>query len=318
MNVLMDRTSARVASELATWPTLQVEAAGHLDHDVFAPDLPVVIHAKVQVVDGMLDVDLSGSAKQAQGSINVPWASTCAGVYFALRSFLGTDMRLNDGLTRHVRVTAPEGSILNPRFPGAVGARHSTVQRLADVLCTALGELVPDRAIASSQVSFPTFNFQALDPATGRLVLMADVLGGGGGASSAGPGDSGIDTYTSNCALLPVEVAEIEYPWRIEQTSLIPGSGGVGRHPGGLGIRRDYRLLAEAAEGPYYIEQSRADNAATGVLGGGPGRPARVRVRRVSGKWEDLPSKGYLHLARDEVISFESAGGGGYGPAPGS
>jgi N-methylhydantoinase B/oxoprolinase/acetone carboxylase alpha subunit len=30
---------------------------------------------------------------------------------------------------------------------------------------------------------------------------------------------------------------------------------------------------------------------------------------------EELPGKGYVHLARGDVISFVSAGGGGYGAA---
>jgi N-methylhydantoinase B len=315
MTALLEDTAARVGAELETWPTSASRASGYLDHDVYEPGRPVPVVATVQVRDGALIVDLDGSSSQVRGSINVPWASTCAAAYFALRCFLGPELRLNEGLMRRTVVRAPEGSIFNPRFPAAVGARHATVQRLADVLCQALGALVPERAVASSHVSFPTFNFQTVDPTSGRVALIADVIGGGGGARSDGPGDDGVDSYTSNCALLPVEIAEIEYPWRIERTELIEGSGGRGRWPGGRGIRRDYRLLAGAAEGPYYIEQSLPAHAAAGASGGEPGRPARVRVQRRDGEWEDLPPKGYLRLEEGGVISFESAGGGGYGPA---
>jgi N-methylhydantoinase B len=313
MDGLLTLTAAQVSAELERWPTGVVTARGYLDHDVFDPDTPVRIEASVRVDKGKLMVDLSESAPQVRGSINVPWSSTCSAVYFALRAFLGEEARLNDGLMRQAVVVAPMGSILNPRFPAAVGARHATVQRLADVLCQALGELVPSRAVASSHVSFPTFNFQAVDPRTGRLVLIADVIGGGGGARPDAAGDNGIDSYTSNCALLPIEVAEIEYPWTIERTELIDGSGGSGEWPGGKAIRRDYRLLASAAEGPYYIEQSKDSTAAQGLNGGGAGRPARVRLQKTTGEWVDLPPKGYLRISQGEVISFESAGGGGYG-----
>lgn len=313
MTALLNDTEARVVSELSHWPNSEISAVGYLDYDVYDSETPVRIAVKIRIENETFVVDANESSDQVKGSINVPWSSTCCAAYFALRSYLGPELRMNDGMMQRVRVEAREGSILNPRFPAGVGGRHATVQRLADVLCHALGQLVPERAVASSHVSFPTFNFQAKDPYTGRLVMMADVIGGGGGASRDTPGDNGIDSYTSNCALLPIEVAELEYPWRIERTELIDSSGGDGQQPGGLGIRRDYLLLSGEAEGPYYIEQSLESNVAKGTQGGGDGRPARVRLRRRDGTWEDMPSKGYLRIKQGETISFESAGGGGYG-----
>jgi N-methylhydantoinase B len=274
----------------------------------------VRIAATVRVRGGKLRVDLAGSAPQVEGGVNVPWASTHAGVYFAVRCFVGSEIPQNDGLTRHIAVAAPEGTIVQPRFPAAVSARHLTVQRLADVLCTALGDLLPDRALAASHVSFPAFVFQATDPRSGRLTLLADILGGGGGAGRDLAGDPAIDSYTSNCALLPAEIAETEYPWLIERTELVEGSGGPGGHPGGLGMRRDYRLTAESAEGMYYIEQVNPAFAAAGRAGGKAGAPARVLLRRAGDDaWHELPGKGFLRLARGDVISFVGAGGGGYG-----
>ncbi len=72
-----------------------------------------------------------------------------------MRCFFGSEIPQNDGLTRHILVTAPEGSVLRPRFPAAVSARHLTVQRLADVLRQALGNLLPDRAVRPPTSPFP-------------------------------------------------------------------------------------------------------------------------------------------------------------------
>jgi N-methylhydantoinase B len=162
----------------------------------------------------------------------------------------------------------------------------------------------------------PTFVFQARDPRRG-LTIFTDILGGGGGARPDAPGDNAIDTYTSNCALLPAEIAEMEYPWRVERTELVEGSGGDGRQPGGLGFRRDYRLLAEAGEGMYYVEQLNPAFGAAGWNGGGRGAPARILLRRDGeSEWSELPAgKGYLHLRCGDTVSFVSAGGGGYGRA---
>jgi N-methylhydantoinase B len=316
MEALLEQTSERARAEFERWPDREVEAEGFLDDDGSGSGDPVRIAASVRVREGDLQIDLSKSAPQVDHGVNVPWASTHAGVYFAVRSFVGSEIRQNDGLTRHICVHAPEGTILRPRFPAAVSARHLTVQRLSAVLSEALGELLPDRAMAPGHVSFPAFTFQATDPRTGRLTILADILGGGGGARPDADGDDAIDTYTSNCALLPTEVAELEYPWRIERTELIEGSGGEGHRRGGAGLRRDYLLLAEESLGPYYIEQARPEFTAPGIRGGRSARPARVRVRRY-GDWEEIPGKGLLRLRAGEVVSFESAGGGGFGAAGG-
>jgi N-methylhydantoinase B len=314
MHALLELTSKRARAELSSWPAHEVSAEGFLDDDALAPGVPVRIAASLQVRDGNLHIDLSGSNPQVGGSINVPWASTHAGAYFAVRCFVGGEIPQNDGLTRHIVVTAPQGTIVRPRFPAAVSARHLTVQRLADVLVGALGDLLPERAVAASHVSFPAFVFQAVDPRTGRLTLLADILGGGGGARPDAPGDNAIDTYTSSCALLPAEIAEMEYPWRIERTELVEGSGGAGRQQGGLGFRRDYTLLAEEADGMYYVDQTNPAFAAKGRKGGGPGAPGGAfRIR--DGREEPIPGKGYLRLKSGDTVVFVGAGGGGYGPA---
>jgi N-methylhydantoinase B len=317
MRALLASTARRAEAAFRSWPAQAVEAEGFLDDEGFEGTPPVRVHARVQVSDGVLVVDLSGSSAQVASGMNVPISSAHAGTLFAVRAFLGPEVPQNAGLTSRVRVIAPEGTMFNPRFPAALSARHLAVQRLTDVLVEALSALLPDRTVAASHVSFPALVFQAIDPRSGRLTLLADILGGGGGARRHAPGDDGIDPYCSNCAILPAEIAELEYPWRIDRTELVDGSGGPGEMRGGLGLRRDYRLLAEAADGMYYVEQTNAAFAARGREGGGPGAPGRASIRRAgSAATEPIPGKGYIHLGRGDVLTLVGGGGGGFGAAP--
>jgi N-methylhydantoinase B len=314
MTTLLDRTADRAAAAFAAWPDRAILVEGFLDDGGFEGTPPVGIRATVRVRGGVLDVDLTATDDQVPSGVNVPLASAHAAVFFAVRCFVGLPQ--NAGLTRQIRLRTRKGSLLDPEFPAALSARHLAVQRLADLMVKALGELLPDRAVAASHVSFPAFVFQAVDPRAGRMTLLADILGGGGGARRDAPGDHAIDPYTSNCAILPAEIAELEYPWRIVCTELIEGSGGAGAQPGGLGLRRDYELLADHAEGMYYVEQRDPRFAPEGRAGGGPGQGGRATLRRAgSDAEEELPGKGYVHLGRGDVISFRGAGGGGYGRA---
>jgi N-methylhydantoinase B len=318
METLIDTTARRAEAAFREWPQRTVAAEGFMDDQGFEETPPIRVHASLWVDDGTLVVDLSESSGQVDSGMNVPIASTHAGTYFAVRAFLGPSVPQNAGLTSRVRVIAPEGSAFNPEFPCALSARHLAVQRLTDVLIEALCDLLPERSVAASQVSFPALVFQAVDPRSGRLTLLADILGGGGGARRDAPGDDGIDPYCSNCAILPAEIAELEYPWRIERTELVEGSGGRGRMRGGMGIRRDYRLLGEASDGMYYVEQTNPDFGARGREGGGPGKPGSATVRRAgSTAYTPLPGKGYILLHRGDALSLVGAGGGGFGsPEP--
>ena len=315
MGDLLEQTAVRARELFGSWPTDRVEVEGHLDDGGFEGTPPVPIRLAVEVRDGELHIDFAGTADQVRAGVNVPIASTHAAVYFAVRAFAGrAGILQNDGLARAVHLHVPEGSLLNPRFPAALSARHLTVQRVADLMIEALSAMLPGQSIAGSHVSFPAFVFQAVDPRSGRLTLLADIIGGGGGARRDGAGEHAIDTYTSNCGILPAEVAELEYPFLVERSELVDGSGGAGRHGGGLGIRRDYRLLADTADGMYYVEQRDPRFSARGREGGGDGAPSAVRLLR-DGAWRDLPGKGYLFLRQDDVVSFVSAGGGGFGLA---
>ena len=89
-----------------------------------------------------------------------------------------------------------------------------------------------------------------------------------------------------------------------------PDSCGAGEFRGGLGLVRQYRILADDT-----ILQVRADRTTTlpyGLFGGGPGAPSR-NVLNPDTAPEDLPGKFTRVVGRDTVIRHEQAGGGGYG-----
>ncbi|HEX9065526.1 MAG TPA: hydantoinase B/oxoprolinase family protein [Streptosporangiaceae bacterium] len=309
---MLDSVERAVRLDLADLPDGEAEAEGFLDDDG-AGGPPVLIHARLVKNGDSLTADLSGSAGQVRGAMNVPWASTRASVVYAVRAMTNPARATNDGILRAVSIICPRGTVLNPDPPGAVSVRHNTCQRLADTLIRAASQIWPDRAVASSTVAFFGMNLESWSPRTGVPTVMAEVAGGGTGAHRGGDGLDGVDTYMANVGLMPVEVAETSYSVRIVRTELIGGSQGDGQYRGGLGLRRDYEVLDREATVTLYSEQTDPRFAPRGAAGGTDGQPSRITVFGPDGVPVPTGSKASLVVPPGSVIRIETSGGGGYG-----
>ncbi len=309
---MLDSVERATRLALSELPDGEAEAEGFLDDDGIGGP-PTRIHARLRKRADRLTVDLSGSAPQVRSAMNVPWASTRAGVVYAVRAMTDPGLSTNDGILRVIEILCPRGSVLNPDPPAAVSVRHNTCQRLADTLIRAASGLWPDRAVASSTVAFFGMNLESVSPRTGSPSVMAEVVGGGTGAHPGGDGLDGVDTYMANVGLMPVEVAETGYSVRILRTELIPGSQGTGRYRGGLGIRREYQVLGRASVVTMYSEQTDPRFAPQGAMGGTDGRPSRITVFDPQGQQIPVTSKVTMVLEPGSVIRIETSGGGGFG-----
>jgi N-methylhydantoinase B len=311
----LDAVERATRAALRDLPDGDAEAEGYLDDDGRGGP-PTKIHARLIKRRDRLTVDLSGCAEQVDGAFNVPWASTRAGVVFALRAMTDPAMTTNDGILRPLKIVCPQGTVLNPHLPAAVSVRHNTCQRLADVLVRAFSELWPERAVASSTVTFVGMNLSSSSPRTGHRSVLSDVIGGGTGAHAGGPGLDGVDTYMANVGLMPVEVAEGTYAVRILRTELIEGSEGTGEHHGGRGLRREYLVLEGPEVVTFYAEQTDPRFRPVGAEGGASAAPSRITVLDPSGVERDVGQKATIEVAPGSIIRVETSGGGGFGVQP--
>ena len=308
----LDAVSRATRAALRGLADGDAEAEGFLDDDGRGGP-PTRIHARLRKRRDRLSVDLSGSSPQVAGAFNVPWASTRASVVYAVRALTDPAMTTNDGILRPLDIVCPRGNVLNPNPPAAVSVRHNTCQRLADVLVRAASKLWPDRAVASSTVTFVGINLSSRSPRTGRRSVLSDVIGGGTGAHRDGPGLDGVDTYMANVGLMPVEVAETNYSVRILRTELLEGSEGRGTHDGGRGLRREYQVLGRPEVVTYYAEQTDTRFRPAGAAGGTDAQASRITVLDAGGRPLELPQKATVEVQPGWVIRVETSGGGGYG-----
>jgi N-methylhydantoinase B len=223
---------------------------------------------------------------------------------------LSDDIAFNDGLAAAIEIYVPEGTVLNPHHPAPVNARSVTVNRVADVVLGALALAVPER-LGAQACGVPTgVSFGGIDPRTGRNFIFYESYCGGMGATQHGDGADGISTGTSNAMNIPVEAVEIDYPIRIRRYELAPDSAGRGQFRGGLGIVREYEMLAERSS--INVRGDRAKFPPRGLNGGQDGARSCYRLCDAAGEHE-IPSKYSGQIRQGERLIVVTPGGGGYG-----
>jgi N-methylhydantoinase B len=316
----LDYGERYVRRSLALLPPGSRRAKIAIEDDIASTE-PMSIAVCVTIAGDELTIDFTGTTAQRHNALNCPLASTISMSLYAVRCVVAPDIAQNDGCARPVKVIVPQGSLLNPVRPAAVGIRHYTQQAVADAVLKALVDVAPDRSAAGCHISFPSFRAGGSDDrpeAQARqsrpYFIVHDIIGGGMGAHRNGDGRNAVDTHGGNCALLSAEITEMVSPIRVLRSELVPGSGGAGMNRGGLAMRREYEILAERAIVSVYRQQCDELTAPWPVAGGGSGRPAQAMLNPGKHGERALASKAIgLALTRGDVVRLESAGGGGWG-----
>jgi N-methylhydantoinase B len=211
-------------------------------------------------------------------------------------------------------VTRP-GTIVDPAFPAAVNARTNLVKLLANALMGAWAQALPSQMPAPNAGEVVVLSLGGQWP-DGSPWLFTEIIASAAGGAPWGPGGSGVSTDVGNARNTPVERIEAQAPLRVERVAIRVGSGGTGRHPGGDGVVRAYRLLH--GEGTISYRGERHNLAPQGAAGGLPGRCAAARIERSDGHIDHLPAKARATWQAGDRLVIETAGAGGWGTAVGT
>jgi N-methylhydantoinase B len=306
----LDESERLMRAAIAALPAGEYSGEDWLDGDG-VDDAPVRIAVRVRRDGDTLAADFRGTAPQTRGPLNATRFVTASAVFYAARALLGPDIPANAGCYRPIRLSIPDGTVLNPG-PEAplVGGNHETSQRVVDAVFRALAPVLPDRVVAGGPGTSGLVMLSGRDDA-GRSFVLYEVHGGGAGAGHDRDGTNAVRVHMSNVMNTPVEVIESEYPLRVERTELRADSAGAGRRRGGVGLRRAYRVLCERAELTTMVERMRIPP--WGVAGGSDGALFAIRCEGPGGT-AAVGGKENRDLRRGDLIVVESCGGGGYGP----
>lgn len=317
MKALIDRAEQRMRRAIAAIKPGVYSYEDYLDFDG-ATGRPVLLTTAVTVQGDSMTVSFEGSSPQVQAPINASLAVTTMGTFVALKALLDPRGPINQGAFRPVSVSAPVGSIVNVRSPGAVGGYTEIRRRVESVVMGALAQAVPKYIAGDIKGTSNHTYIGSFNAARGMSTIFYEYPAGGTGGFLEHDGGDAMRAYDEGdfSSIQPAEAVEIEHALLVESCALRMDSCGDGANRGGVGLRREIRILAD--EGRFSELSDRNLVPPFGVCGGHAAMPNRFRVRRGEELIEPSPTPGKISgfpLRRDDIIVLETAGGGGYGVA---
>ncbi len=305
-------------SEAATLAAIHLLTPGtyHSRMRIDGLEAPIDLIAATTIGAEGIDVDFAGTSGTSSFGINVPLCYTEAYTAFGVRCIVAPTVPNNAGSLAPIRVTAPEGTILNALHPAPVAVRHVTGQMLPDVVFGCLAQALPDAVPAegtSCLWNVYAFGGPGRVDAPPEAIARATpftVLSFHAGGTGARPGKDGLSAtgFPSGVRSVPVEVTESISPlifWRKEYR---PDSGGPGRHRGGLGQVMEIGLNEDA---PFAFSAlfDRIAHPPRGGAGGNCGAAGRISL----GDGTALAGKGTQTVPAGARVVIEMPGGGGLG-----
>lgn len=343
MHRAIDLAERQIRDCIASLPEGRWIGEAYMDGDRVGSDKIHKVQLALSREGETLHFDYTGSSPQVDAAVNCTYHACLAGTTVPLYTFLCQgEIDWNEGLKRCIKLTAPEGTVVNARFPApvsicTVGFRWLVTVAATQAVAKMLGSSTNyrDRVCSSWNVSSNCNNVFGTTPDGKRVgALLSDHRGGGAAARSFDDGFSHagqITSYSSN--LGNVESAEWKLPLLYLFRRQLVDSGGPGMYRGGL--------TAAAAVVPYGVEEllykstntaGTDESNAHGLFGGYPGAGSQATVINDSQVWEKmragrspltyeefdgalehLPSKSDGVLRSNDVLIFFSPGGGGYG-----
>jgi N-methylhydantoinase B len=308
---LLDDGDRLTRAALGRLPRGTYEAEDMIDDDGIGNG-PFPVRVKVTVDDDRFVCDFTGSHPQVPGPVNSSYTALVSAVRAIYLAITNPSNPVNDGAFRSLETICPGGTIFSAERPAPVSTYWETMLYVADLIWRAMASHLPDRLPAGHFLSVCGTVVSGPHPDTGELYLLVEPLAGGWGAGRSKDGERGLvcigdgETY-----MIPVEVAETRYGIRVDQYTFHSEGGGAGRHRGGNGLVRDYRITSEEA----YLTTTfgRHKYLPWGADGGREGTPNYVQIIREDGRTERFGKTARFRLRRGEVARLVTGTGGGWG-----
>ena len=312
---LIVRAEKVMRGRIAGIPDGTYHAEGYLDSDGRSAT-PLRGRLTLTVDGDGIVADFTGSSPQCKGPTNVGPAMAFNAVASIVKSFLDPDTPVNHGSFNPIAIVNPPGSFLNATLPAPCGGMAECRALMCGLVVSALGQALPEKRVGDLKGGANHVYLSGPQRDRDDIFLFYEYPAAGTGGTSRTDGNHAVRAFPEGDfnAVQSAEVVEAQCPLRIESHGLREGSCGDGEFRGGLGLRRDVRILGEAAS--LSVLGDKNIIPPFGVAGGVGGAANRFTVIRDGKTVEPSPIPGKVGdfaLERGDVVRMETSGGGGYG-----
>lgn len=272
------------------------------------------IALKLTIEGDEIEADFEGTSGQVPRPVNSPINYTRAYLVAPIKMVCDPHLPNNEGVYRPIRITAPEGCLINPSYPAATFWRLSMGMLVSELVFQIFGETLPERVPAGSG-SMPTWQFymNGIRHDGTPFALHQHAFGGMG----ARPGRDGLASVSFPYTVrdVSVEWSEMETPIIIERRELVTDSGGVGQWRGGLGeelvLKTTARSDIDSSQKIVFSGTAgRMRTPASGLLGGHSGSISEIEV---GGEMLAPTASPGTNVSVGDKVRLTLPGGGGYG-----
>ena len=312
LDMILDQCAAATREKIRAIPDGVYQHEAFLDDDGVR-DENIPIKVKVIVAGDEMTIDFSEISDQVKGCINSGYyggGRTCARVAF--KYLIATDEPANEGTFRPLKMMLPEGKLLSAEPTAAMGLYSIPFPTVIDCIIKALEPALPQRVTGAHFGTFSSLSFSGKRTDTGAPFKANDSGHGGWGACATHDGAGPFRTMAhGDTRLIPIELQESMYPYRVEEFCLRQDSGGPGKWRGGLGFDKQYVLLAPCE---LWANFDRIGCPPWGVQGAKAAKAGQVLIFK-DGKQEAklLYKTENCPLQAGDRVRMATGGSGGYG-----
>jgi N-methylhydantoinase B len=308
---LYDATEKMMRAEIRSIPNgvYRGEATGF--YDGRTPGSRYTIRVAITVEDETIHFDFTDTDPQTTGFVNGTYTSTASAILLTFLQMVDPDMPHNDGMVRPVRMTIPEGTVINASYPAATTYGNHLCPITASAIQRALSPVIPERVTAEWN-SLLCLLSTGLDPRRGEPYVDICFMGlkGGSGAIQGCDGYDHIGMIDASGGVLDqdYEMFELQTPHRLVQHEYWPDSAGAGKWRGGLGV---VTKIEYGGEDTKVITFGEGDvEPPLGSLGGMPGALNKIELRYPDGEVYRATTKDIIENVPAGTIYTQYAGGG--------